>query len=118
MYLLIALILNTLALMATAYIVPGFSFASISTLIFAAIIIGVLNTFIRPILLFITLPINFITLGLFTFVVNAIILRLAALIVPGFSVDGWGTAILAAVVLAVVSTTLSLLVKDLRFGKR
>ncbi len=117
MYLLIALILNILALVATTYLVPGFSFANFSTLILAAIIIGVLNTFIRPFLLFLTAPINFLTLGLFTFVVNALILRLAALIVPGFSVDGWGSALLAAVVLAVISIVLSLLVKDLKLGK-
>lgn len=118
MYLLIALVLNILSLMATAYLVPGFEISGPQALILAAIIIGVLNTFIRPVLLIISAPINILTLGLFTFVVNAVILRMAAIVVSGFRVDGWGTAILSAVVLAVVSTTLSLLVKDLRFGGR
>lgn len=117
MFLLISLALNILSLMATAYLVPGFTIANLQSLVLAAIIIGVLNTFIRPLLMLVSAPINFITLGLFTFVVNAIILRLAALIVPGFNIEGWGTAILAAVVLAVVSTTLSLLVRDLA-GKK
>ncbi len=108
MYLIVALILNILSLVATAYIVPGFSFTGFPTLILAAIIIGVLNTFIRPFLLLITLPINIITLGLFTFVVNAVILMLASFIVPGFSINGFGTALLGAIVLAVISTALSI----------
>jgi putative membrane protein len=116
MSLLISLILNTVALIITSKLVPGFDVKDIQTATLAAIILGVVNTFIRPILLFLTAPLNLLTLGLFTFVVNAIMLWLVTLIVPGFFVSSALTAIMAAIVLAVISTILSHLLKDL--GKR
>ncbi|EKD90565.1 MAG: hypothetical protein ACD_30C00112G0006 [uncultured bacterium] len=112
MNLLIALLLNAAALIITAYIVPGFRVDSFATAILAAIILGVINTFIKPILLLLTLPLNILTLGLFTFVINAVILWLAAAIVPGLTIEGVLPAILAAIVLSVVSTVLSMLAKD------
>lgn len=113
MHLLISLLLNALALIVTANLVPGFKVVGFEGAILAAIVLGVMNTFIKPILGFLTLPINLITLGLFTFVLNAIILRLVDSVVPNFSIDGWFAAILGAVVLSVVSTVLSHLAKDL-----
>lgn len=113
MSLLIALVLNTLALIITSKIVPGITVSSIGIAILAAIVIGIVNTFIRPVLLILTAPINLLTLGLFTFVINALMLYLASLIVPGFVVDGALPAILGAIVLSVVSTILSTLVKEL-----
>jgi putative membrane protein len=110
---LIALILNALALIITAYIVPGIHVSGFTMALLAAIILGLINTFIKPILLFLTAPLNFLTLGLFTFVVNAVVLYLVALILPaGFQVDSFGWAILGAVVLSLVSTVLSMLLKD------
>lgn len=114
MQLILVLLLNTLALLITTYIVPGFEVESFQSALLTAIVLGVLNTFIRPLLAIITAPINFLTLGLFTFVINAIVLRLAELVVPGLSIEGWLTAILAAVVLSVISTALSHLLKDLK----
>lgn len=113
MQIIIALILNALALMATAYIVPGFSVVDFKSAILAAIVLGVVNTFIKPILKLITLPITLITLGLFSFVINAIVLFIVSAIVPGLKIDGWLAAILGSIVLSLVSTTLSMLLKDI-----
>ncbi len=113
MGLLIALLVNALALIITSKIVPGIEVTSISVAIIAAIVIGLMNTFIKPILVILTLPINILTLGLFTFIINAVVLYLASLVVPGFGVSGALAAILGAIVLAVVSTILSTLVKDI-----
>ncbi len=118
MGLLLALVLNALALVVTAYIVPGFRVNSFVSAMLTAIVIGLINTFIKPILSFLTTPINMLTLGLFTFVVNAIVLYLASLVVPGFKIDGVLAAILGAVVLSVVAVVISTLVKEVkRLGK-
>lgn len=119
MQILVALVLNALALMVTAYIVPGFKVADFTTALLAGIVLGVVNTFVRPVLSYLTKPINNITLGLFAFVVNAVVLFIVSYIVPGFTVDGWVTAILGAIVLAIVATVLSSLLKDVaKLGKR
>lgn len=96
-------LISAIVLMITAYIVPGFKIRSFGSALWASVIIGLLNMLIRPILLFLSFPINFLTLGLFTFVVNAIILRIAAGLLKGFDIDGWGSAITGAVVLALVN---------------
>lgn len=95
-------ILTATALMITSYLVPGFKFATFGTAMIASVVIGLLNTVFRPLLILLTLPINIITLGLFTFVVNAIILKTAAALLSGFTIDSWASAIIGAVVLAVV----------------
>lgn len=118
MNLLISLILNSLTLMVADYLVPGFGVENFQTALLAAIILGVINTFIKPLLLVLTAPINLLTLGLFTFVINAVILWLAAAIVPGLTISGPIPAILAAVVVSVISTILSTLVKDLNSSKK
>jgi putative membrane protein len=112
MGLLISLLLNTLALIITAYIVPGFIVDTFTSALLAAIVLGIINTFIKPVLLLLTLPLTVITLGLFIFIVNAIVLRMTTLFVPGFVVEGWMPAILGAIVLSITSTILSTLVKD------
>ncbi|SKC91447.1 phage holin family protein [Maledivibacter halophilus] len=73
------------------------------TAMWSAAILGIANTIIKPLLIFITLPINIITLGLFTFVVNGIVLKLSAGIVPGFRVTGLFGAIIASVVLSIIN---------------
>lgn len=113
MQLLLALVINALALLATAYIVPGFKVENFTSAILASIVLGVVNTFIKPALSFITAPLTIITLGLFAFVVNAVVLFIVAWIVPGLEIEGWLPAILGGIVLAVVSTILSSVLKDL-----
>ena len=117
MGLLISLLLNTLALIITAYIVPGIHVDAFTSALLAAIVLGIINTFIKPVLLLLTLPLTFLTLGLFVFVVNAIVLRLTTVFVSGFTVDGWLPAILGAIVLSIASTVLSMLVKDFALKK-
>lgn len=112
MQLIIALVLNAVALLATAYVVPGFHVASFSTAVVAAVVLAVVNTFIKPILSFVTAPLSLVTLGLFAFVVNALVLFIVSYFVPGFKVDGWMAAILGAVVLSVVATVLTSVLKD------
>ena len=116
MQLLLALVINAVAFLATAYVVPGFQVANFTSALLAAVVLGVVNTFIKPILRFVTLPLTVITLGLFAFVVNAVVLFIVAWAVPGFDVAGWLPAILGGIVLAVVATVLSSVLKDL--GKR
>ena len=100
------LILSAVALLCTAYFVPGFKVAGFGNALLAALIIGVVNFFVRPVLLLLTLPLNILTLGLFTFVVNAMVLKLSAAFLPGFDIDGFGAAVLGAVILAIMASIL------------
>jgi putative membrane protein len=103
MYLLIRWILNTLALFVVVELVPGFHYTSIVSLAIAALILGLLNAIVRPILYFLTLPLTIVTLGLFLIVLNAVMLELTAAIAPGFKIDDFVAAIIGAIVLAIVS---------------
>lgn len=105
------LLVNILTLLVVAYILPGFVIADLMAALVAAIVIGVINTFLKPVLLVITLPLTIMTFGLFALVVNVVLLLLAAQIVPGFSIDGFLTAVLASILLTLVSSFLNLLVR-------
>lgn len=119
MQILLALVLNALALLATTYIVPGFKVDNFTTALLAAIVLAVVNTFIKPVLSFVTAPLTILTLGLFTFVINAVVLFIVSYFVPGLMIGGWVSAILGAIVLSVVSTVLTMLLKDLgAYGKK
>lgn len=103
----IKLLINALAFYITSYIIPGMVIDGWQTLLVIAVVWGVLTVFIKPILLILTLPINIMTLGLFTFVINAILLLIMSSIVPDFHLASFGTALLAAVVLTIVNGFLS-----------
>lgn len=103
MSLLIRWILNTLALFLVVTIVPGFTYRDWLSLAIAAAVLGLLNAIVRPILFVLTLPITVVTLGLFLLVLNAIMLELTAWLVPGFGIEGFGWAILGALVLSLVT---------------
>jgi putative membrane protein len=90
-----------------AYIVPGVIVTLFGALI-AAVVLGALNLFIRPIILILTLPINILTLGLFSLVINACLVLLVSYVVPGFIVTGFWTALLFALVLAVINWVFNL----------
>lgn len=96
-------LLSALAIFITSKLVKGFEVSSFGTAMLASVIIGFLNMVIRPLLLLLTLPVNVLTLGLFTFVVNAIVLRMAAGILKNFNIKGWGPAILGALVLVMIN---------------
>lgn len=103
---LINLIVNALAFYVVAYIVPGVKIESLQTLGVVAIVWGVLSIILKPILILLTLPVNIMTLGLFTFVINAFLIMLMSNFVPGFKVESFGVALLAAVVLALLNVVL------------
>ena len=92
-----------LALFATAYLLPGVHVDSWMALAVAALVLGVVNAIVRPILTLLTLPITILTLGLFLLVVNGIAFALAAWLVPGFGVDGFGWAVLGALLVSIFS---------------
>ena len=96
-----------LALIITALLVPGVSLDSPGSAFIAAVILGLVNAFIKPILHIVTLPIQFVTLGLFTLLINGLILTLVAHLVSGFNIHGFGSATIGALVLSIVSLFLS-----------
>jgi len=106
-------LINAVSLIIIAYILPGFEAPAMAALI-AAFILGIVNAVIRPIVLFLTLPINILTLGLFTFVVNALMLWLVDVIVPPFETGGFWTTLFGALLLSIISALLSSLIKDRR----
>ncbi|MCE9586401.1 phage holin family protein [Candidatus Uhrbacteria bacterium] len=106
------LILSALGVMLVAYLVPGIAVASFWIALIAAIIIGVVNALIRPLLQLIALPITILTLGLFSLIVNAACFGLAAWLVPGFSVSGFGPAFWGALAFALYGWLVNMLVTD------
>lgn len=100
------LVANALALLATAYIVPGFHVTNVTTALLASLVLGILNLFLRPILTVLSLPVNVLTLGLFSWVVSALLILLTSFLVPGFKVDGFLAALVGGVLLAFVSSIL------------
>lgn len=102
MGLVIRWLLTALALAITAWIVPGIDVTGLGTLVVAALVIGLVNAIVKPILVLLTLPLTIVTLGLFLLVLNALLFWLAAAIVPGFDVAGFLPALLGAVLMAVL----------------
>jgi len=102
MKLLLQWVVSAVAIGIAAYLVPGASI-TIGGALILAVVLAALNLFIRPIILVLTLPINILTLGLFTLVINAFLVWLAAAIVPGFGLAGFWSALFFAVVLAVIN---------------
>jgi putative membrane protein len=90
----------------------GVHINSTSTAILVAIVLGLLNSFIKPLLIILTIPITIITLGLFLLVINVLIIKWASDIVPGFKVDGWLPALLFSFIVSVVTSLIESLVKD------
>ncbi len=100
------------ALWLTSQIIAGIEVQGVLPLFFAAVVLGVLNALLRPLVLFLTLPINLFTLGLFTFVINGAMLKLAAAVVRGVSVEGFWSAVVGALLLSVISFLANLFVSD------
>lgn len=102
--------INLLALVTAAVLIKGIRIQSIEMGILAAGILGIVNAVIRPIVLVFTLPINLLTLGLFTLVINAAMLKLVSVVVPGFVIESFAAAFLGALTVSVVSWTLNIFV--------
>ncbi len=92
-------IVNAVALMIIAYIVPGIEVSGWYSAFIAALVLGLINVFLRPLLLILTLPVNILTLGLFTFILNGLLFYFASSIVKGFTVGGFGVALLGSLIM-------------------
>lgn len=103
-------LLNAVALGVTAWLLPGITVTGAVALIVAALVIGLVNALVKPILVVLTLPLTILTLGLFLLVVNALMFWLAAAVVPGFEVAGFWSALFGAIVMAIVAWALAKLV--------
>ncbi len=97
---------TTLAVLVAAQL-PGIHANSLVSLLFASLLLGVVNALVRPVLLLLSLPLILVTLGFFILIINALMLRLVAGLVPGFFVDSFGSAFLGAIVISIVSWFLS-----------
>ncbi|OGK21280.1 hypothetical protein A3C23_02095 [Candidatus Roizmanbacteria bacterium RIFCSPHIGHO2_02_FULL_37_13b] len=112
MNLIVKLIINALAVFFTAKLLPGIvTVEDLYAALMVAVILGLLNTFVKPILKILTLPITILTLGLFSLIINALIILVVDRFVPGFSVNGLFAAVIFGFVLSVISSLLNLLVR-------
>ena len=103
MGILFAWIIITIAILLAAYLIPGIKVDSLGSAIVGAAILGLLNALIKPVLIFLTFPITLLTLGLFIFVINALLFWLAGSIIRGFSVRSFGPALLGSLVVTIVT---------------
>jgi putative membrane protein len=100
-------ILNAAALLLVAYLYPGVQVESFLSAALAALVLGLVNAFVRPLLIVLTLPVTLITLGLFLFVINALLFWFVAEIVHGFSVSGFGAALLGSILYSLITLATS-----------
>ncbi len=102
--------INLLAMVIAGSVIPGIKIQSIGMGVIAAGIFGIVNAVIRPIVLILTLPINLLTLGLFTLVINAAMLKLVADVVPGFSIESFQAAFLGALLISIISWVMNIFI--------
>lgn len=100
-------IIYSILIIFTAWIVPGISVENFASAMLVCLIIGIINAYIRPLVQFISLPVNFLTLGLFSFVINALLLMLAGILTPGFEVNGFLSALLGSIILALFANVIN-----------
>lgn len=102
-------IIAALAVAITAYLLPGIRVTGFFAAFVTALILGLVNAFVKPVLVVLTLPLNILTLGLFTLVINALMVMLTSAIVPGFEIRGFWWALLFSIVLSVINYVLGLM---------
>ncbi|MDX2217863.1 MAG: phage holin family protein [Burkholderiales bacterium] len=103
MMLIVRWFINALALMAVAYLYPGVVVTNITAALIAALVLGLVNAVIRPILILLTLPATVLTLGLFIFVINALLFWFVGEVVPGFQVKGFMAALIGSILFSIIS---------------
>lgn len=103
MGILINWLISALVIIIAAYVLPGVHVAGFMAALWVALVLGILNALLKPILILLTLPINILTLGLFTLVINALLIVLVTKLVPGFRVDGFGWALLFSLVVSLIN---------------
>jgi putative membrane protein len=112
MRLLLVWVLNAIALLGVAYIYPGVQVQDWKAAAIAALVLGLVNTLVKPLLVLLTLPVTILTLGLFLFVLNALLFWGVAEILPGFHVNGFWAAVLGAILYSIIGWALSKLIPD------
>lgn len=112
MGLLVRWLILTAAIIVASYLIQGIEVNGFFSAFFAAAILGVLNVFFRPILFILTLPINILTLGFFTFIINAVLLKMASGVISGFVVHGFWSAVFGGLIISVVSWLLNSFIND------
>ncbi len=103
---LVNIIIHAVIVLVLAMVLPGVNVSGFGSASIVAVLLAIINVILRPILLFFTLPLNILTLGLFTFVIDAIILLLVSGLVPGFTISGFGSALLLAIILSIINFVL------------
>ncbi|MHB1353606.1 MAG: phage holin family protein [Thiobacillus sp.] len=112
MRLLLLWILNAVALLAVAWLLPGIVLAGFGSALLAALGLGFINTLVRPVLTLLTLPITLLTLGIFYLVLNGLLFWLGGALLPGFQVQGFGSALVGALLYGVIAWLLSALIPN------
>ena len=107
--LIVVWILNAVSLLAVAYLLPGIALASFWSAMLAALVLGLLNTLVKPLLILLTLPITIVTMGLFLLVLNALVFWLAGSMFRGFQVEGFWWAVAGAILYSLISALFSML---------
>lgn len=102
----------TCAITLASYLLDGIHISGFLSAFFAAAMLGVLNAFFRPIALILTLPINILSLGFFTFVINAAMLKMASAVISGFDVEGFWTAVFGSLIISIVSFGINVLISE------
>ena len=110
MRLILLWILNAVALLAVTYLLPSIQVSGFGTALVAALVLGFINTLVRPVLTLLTLPITVLTLGIFYLVLNGLLFWLASALLPGFDVAGFGSALVGAILYGVLAWALSALI--------
>ena len=109
--LLLVWLINTVALIAVAYLMPSISVSSFGAALVAALVLGLINAVVRPVLVLLTLPVTILTLGLFIFVLNGLLFWAVGAWLEGFSVGGFWAGVFGAILFSIVSWLLSALVQ-------
>jgi len=105
-------VILTAAILFASYLIEGIEVRGFLSAFSAAAILGILNAFFRPVLIILTLPINILSLGLFTFVINAMLLKMASGVISGFEVHGFWSAVFGSLLISIVSWLLSSFIND------
>ncbi|HEY6094505.1 MAG TPA: phage holin family protein [Gallionellaceae bacterium] len=110
MQLIVIWILNALALLTVAYVLPGIHVDGFTAALIAALVLGLINTLIRPLLILLTLPVTVVTLGLFILVINGLLFWFAGSVLKGFEVSGFWYGVAGALLYSIISSVLSMLI--------
>jgi putative membrane protein len=110
MKLLLIWFLNALALLTVAYVLPGINVDGFAAALVAALILGLINTLLRPLLILLTLPVTVVTLGLFLLVINGLLFWFAGSVLKGFEVSGFWVGVLGALLYSIFSSVLTMIV--------